>query len=375
MFDEKQRLLSPTKHRLQILYLMWSAILLVISLFSFVPVIRQIDNPFGGFVWVWDGSREPPFYVGPVPWRTQSSLEDELHHLDVIITIDGFPAEDFQQVYEEKEPGELVTYQVQRNNEILTIIEPVRSYTLDVFMMSHGLVYVTGLAYLLAGFILLRGTQRKDIAVLSFVCLLVGGAWFAYLDAADVSFPSYANWFVGLVMWIPALPLAGALLIHFAFYFPTVKSIVIRRPRITYLPYGVAGTIVLVYLVGLLNDIVWLYVAGMVALLCYAVIGIFTVIILSAFSYSAARKESNPMKRRIVTAVAAAWLTAFAIFAGLAIIPFLLLGYPLLPFEMLVTLSAILPLALVYAIRNAEMIEKLYHEIELKQRYSDAVLG
>jgi signal transduction histidine kinase len=370
--------LSPRrKQRLQWLFLAWASVLVVLGTAGIVRVASNIGKTFGGFIWIYDPSRTPHFFAGPELWRSGPPSLTAIHLLDEIEAIDGIsPHEndaDFGQVYAQKQVGDEVRYEVRRGGQVLTIVEPVRLFTMDTFIVSHGLLYFTGLAFVGAGYTLLRFTERRDLALFAFVFLPAAGAWFFHGETASIheSFVSPAP--IGWVLWTPALPLVGAILLHFAAIFPTPRGLVRRHPWLIYLGYGFAAVLMLGYATTLRDETFQISIIIIVSMGLFATLGIGAVLVSGALAYGEARRRHDTVQRRMVETLAVVGLIGAAIFSGFGIVPFLLLGYPLLPWEILLTLATLYPLALVYALRNAEMIAQLHQEITIKQQFSDKV--
>ncbi len=366
--------LSPRhKQRLLWLFLAWAAVLVVLGTVGIVRVASNVGKTFGGFIWIYDPSRDPRFYAGPELWRSGPPTLTAIHLLDTIERIDDYSWKDFGQVYAEKQVGDPVRYRVLRDGQELEIVEPIHLFTVDTFIVSHGLLYLTGLAFVGAGYTLLRFTERRDLALFAFVFLPAAGAWFFHGETASIHETYVSPNPIGWVLWTPALPMVGAILLHFAAIFPKPRGLARRHPRLIYLGYGFAAALMLSYATTLRRETFQISIAVIVSMGLFATLGIAAVLVSGVLSYRESRRRHDSVQRQMVETLAVVGLIGAAIFSGFGIVPFLLLGYPLLPWEVLITLATLYPLALVYALRNAEMIAQLHQEITIKQQFSDKV--
>ncbi len=176
-----------------------------------------------------------------------------------------------------------------------------------------------------------------------------------------------------LLTYTPALPLTGAVLIHFALLFPTPSYLLKRLPYLPQCGYGFAVVLIVLYSATLSLSRARMH--GLVNLLmyAYAVGGIILVLLRSIFAYLVARRQRDTAQRQVVEVLFGAWPVAIAIFLLFGVFPLFFVGYSLIPFEIIITLVALFPIVLVYALGNAEMIDRLQREMVLKQQFADAV--
>lgn len=116
---------AKTHFRLVVIYIAWGLILLIPSTVKLVQVTQQIGQTFGGFVWTQDPTVEGSFFVAFELWRSLPQSGDALQQFDQIIEINGRSTWDFDQVYDAAEPGELISYKVERAGQYLIIQEAV----------------------------------------------------------------------------------------------------------------------------------------------------------------------------------------------------------------------------------------------------------
>lgn len=361
------------KSALHFLYLAWAIFSFAAGSIGMLRVIDQVGESYGGFIWIYDKTLEPPFYVGPELRRVRPPSLYELRLFDQILAIEGVDPRRFGEVYDRKTVGELITYQVQRGGTTLTIKEPLRIFEWDDFVLSHGLVHAAGIAFLLAGYTLLKGTKRSDLRIFAFVFPVGAGSWFFHSQASSIHEPFIGSAILGFLLWMPTFPLVGALFFHFALQFPVRpnKKLLPRWQLI--LAYGFAVLVGGAYWISYALEyegIVWIAYYVMIV---YAAIAIAAVTIKICLILFSARYRVEQSSFGVARSFSAAWLVAAAILLLLGILPFLLLGYAVLPFEILMTLMILLPLVLVYALKNAEMLSQLLEEVELRRQYADGL--
>ena len=362
-----------THFRLKLLYLFWAAVLIGLGTVELLPVIEQIGSKYGGFIWTHDPTREHSFYVSFDLWRSLPPSPDEIRFLDEITTVNGRSPWEFDQVYDETGAGELVTYVVQRGDERLIIREHVRIFTGDKFFISYGLLYLAGLSYVFSGYALIHRTARKDFVVFSFAFLLGGGAWFSHSGILGIHTPYVERWLYNLALYTPAMPLAGAILLHFSALYPTPKKWLLNTWFFPGGLYAIAFLLIAGYTLTRNTAFARVNLAILIAMFLFAVVGMISVMVGSALAYLAARRRKDERQQRIVEPMILVSLVGVLIFAGLGMLPVLVLGYPLVPFEIWITLVMLLPLVIVYALSNAELIDRLFGEVALRQQYGDQV--
>ncbi|MEZ4639012.1 MAG: hypothetical protein R2856_29300 [Caldilineaceae bacterium] len=139
-------------------YLVWALALLILGTVNLIQVAPNVGAAYGGFVWI--ATPSSPYLVGQVPWRARPPNPTELRYADAILSVDGRPPAAARAIFTTKSPGELVTYELTRRGQSLTIAEPLRVFGWDTFLLVHGLLYLAAVACPLAGYILLPSTAR-----------------------------------------------------------------------------------------------------------------------------------------------------------------------------------------------------------------------
>lgn len=358
---------------LVLIYTGWALLLLILGTLWLGRVAAQIGLTYGGFVWTQDPTLPHSFWVGPELWRAVRASPSRLRVQDQIVAVDGRSPWEFGEVYAAKPAGTLITYVVDRNGQPLTIQEPVEIFTVDDFVLSHGLLYAAGLAYIFSGLILLRRTQRRDFALFAFMLLAAAGAWMSHSEVAGIHRPYTGHGLFELLTYTPALPLTGAILLNFALLFPTPSTLLQRAPWLPYTGYGLAIVLIALYTATLSLDRARLHNIANLAMYAYAVTGILLTLSRSIHAYAVARRTRDATQRQVVEVLSGAWPIAIVVFLLLGVFPLYLTGLALIPFEIIITLVALFPVMMVYAMGNAEMIDRLQREIVLKRQYADAV--
>jgi signal transduction histidine kinase len=373
MMPSAQETSKRQRAYLMLIYTGWALLLLILGTLWLGRVAAQVGLTYGGFVWTHDPTLPHSFWVGPELWRAVRASPSRLRVQDEIVTANGRSPWRFGEVYATEQAGALVTYEVDRDGQPLTIQEPVEVFTWDDFVLSHGLLYAAGLAYIFSGLILLRRTQRRDFALFAFMLLAAAGAWMSHSEVAGIHRPYVGHGLFELLTYTPALPLTGAILLNFALLFPTPSKLLQHAPWLPYAGYGLAIVLMALYTATLSLDRARLHSIANLAMYAYAVTGILLTLNRSIHAYVVARRTRNTTQRQVIEVLSGAWPIAIVVFLLLGVFPLFLTGLALIPFEIIITLVALFPVMMVYAMGNAEMIDRLQREIVLKQQYADAV--
>jgi signal transduction histidine kinase len=373
MMPSAQETSKRQRAYLVLIYTGWALLLLILGTLWLGRVAAQVGQTYGGFVWTHDPTLPHSFWVGPELWRAVRASPSSLRVQDEIVTANGRSPWQFGEVYATEQAGALVTYEVDRDGQPLTIQESVEVFTWDDFVLSHGLLYAAGLAYIFSGLILLRRTQRRDFALFAFMLLAAAGAWMSHSEVAGIHRPYVGHGLFELLTYTPALPLTGAILLHFALLFPTPSVLLQRVPWLPYAGYGFAIVLMTLYTATLSLDRASLHRVANLAMYAYALTGILLTLSRSIHAYYVARRTRDTTQRQVIEVLSGAWPIAIVVFLLLGVFPLYLTGLALIPFEIIITLVALFPVMMVYAMGNAEMIDRLQREIVLKQQYADAV--
>jgi len=120
--------LRPLQLRLTILYLAIALILLFLSVVGNYRLFSQVGQTFGGFFWAINTDKQ----IVVVSTSPQLHPIGSLTSFDLIVKVNGQPAFELSNVYQHSSPGHLITYAVQQNNKVTTIIYPAVTFTCDM---------------------------------------------------------------------------------------------------------------------------------------------------------------------------------------------------------------------------------------------------
>ncbi|MBX7236216.1 MAG: hypothetical protein K1X65_17665 [Caldilineales bacterium] len=354
------------------IYGVCALLLFVSSTWVLRLVVAQIGEVYGGFVLMLDDSIDPPYIVGPELWRTAASA-DELHLFDQVKTIEGRSAGEFGEVFASLQSGDLVTYEIQRGESRMLIQKRAERFTFDRFLVSHGLLYLTGTGFLIAGFALLWATRRQDLTIMAFVFLPAAAAWLTHSTHTNIARPDAVHPAFDLLVWTPALPLVAAFLLHLALVFPTPHGLATQRPWLVWIPYALAAILISTYRWGRSLDDSNIDYIVLAIIIVFAAVGVLSQLLACARGYWLTKRKGDIAGKRIVETVVALWLVAAGVFVVLGFIPFVILEAPLMPWEIWISVILMFPPVAVYALRNAEVGGQLQEEVIQRQRYADKV--
>ncbi len=359
--------------QLTVLYLIWAAIILGIGTQALWHVAVQIGKTYGGFVWMFDSTREPPFFVSFDLWRSLPPSPDRIGLLDEIVSIDGRSPWEFEHVYEQSDPGDLVTYVVRRGPQRLVIRERVEIFSLDKFIISHGMLYLAAWIYLLSGLFLLRTTKRKDFALFAFIFLFASGAWLIHGSVWGVHKPYYGKTVYNLFLFEPAAPMVGAILLHISTLYPIRRSRLLAHRFFPQIFYLTAFLLIAVYTLTRSPDLARVNLVSVGGMFMYGIFGLIMLTSHCLVVYGMARWRRQESQQQVLEPMLLPLLAAVLVFIVVGMAPMMVFKYMLLPFEIWITFVMAIPLLLIYAMRNVELIESLHREVYLRQQYSEQV--
>ncbi len=360
--------------RLTLTYLVVALILLILSGVGHTRLLQQVGRTFGGFFWAIDTDRQvvvvstppqlPPFAVPP----------GSLTSLDHIVGVNSQPVSALSNVYQQAQPGDLITYTVQQNSKLARIQHPAVTFTWDMWFESYGLALIAGLCWLLVGFILLARAQNWT-GVVEGITLLPAAMLFLLFSHWGNVQQAYPADFVFVFMWSPAFALLGAAFIQLSLTYRPEAMRESRSPRLTidalpYLPLiallafdvfsylfrgSVPGRIQFIFSLG------YAVFGGLLSL----VIGIISLLRISGLIPGV--KIPATVRRRLGDLLTL-WIGGVGLGFCLGILPILLTGKPLIPLQIFYVLAAIYPFILVYALRSLRMMDRLQHTIEQREQ-------
>ena len=145
MFNSTERTTDTAwRHRrlrLTILYLVIALILLCLSGVGNIRLLNQVGLTFGGFFWGIDTDRQVVVVSTPPQLLPFGVSPASLTSLDHIVEVNGQPASELSKVYQHARPGDLITYTVQQNGKLATIISPAVTFTWDMWFELWAGIY------------------------------------------------------------------------------------------------------------------------------------------------------------------------------------------------------------------------------------------
>jgi DNA-binding CsgD family transcriptional regulator len=256
----------------------------------------------------------------------------------------------FPLVYENKKMEELAAYLLERGGKQLTVLVPVSRFTAERFFQFYGLIFITGLSCLLAGYVLIRDPQEQALRLLAFMLLAIASAAFYHGYSGSVH-RFYYNQPALLLLWVTSYPVAGALLIHFTLiFFPRPILLLQRRPWLVRLPYVGALAVMLFYWATFLpgegsfrNSAFYTFLstlalAAMISLFC-PLVGLL---------------RPGREGRGWAQVLGVAWTLGAVLVFGICIVPNVIQGTPGILDEFLIPLSIIYPVLFVYGVKLSQ---------------------
>jgi len=312
-----------------------------------VRVLREVGQPFGGFVWGWTFTTQG--FIVPVntPWHWPGPRRG-LRGSDRILAIEGQDPMTFPSVYRTREPGDEITYRVRRGNREFTVRVPLSRFTREQFLEMYGPYFLIGLSCLLAGYVLIRGASDRPTALIAFALLAMSCAALFHSHSGSVS-RFYLNVPLLLLLFTPSYPLTGALLTHFFLTFPHPLSLLQHRPWLLRLPY--AGAMILI-----LGVVVASQTGGQLDTIAFRLSLIFAALgaLLCAVRSLWAFLRSAPGERGQMGGFGVAMAVGFLLLLSAGVIPFFTGGTTLFLNAFFLPLLILYPLVLVYAMRNVQ---------------------
>lgn len=360
--------------RLTLTYLVVALILLFLSGIGNARLLNQVGWTFGGFFWAIDTDRQVVVVSTPPQLPAFAVSPGSLTNLDHIVGVNGQPVSALSKVYQQAQPGDLITYTVQQNNKLTRIKHPAVTFTWDMWFESYGLALIAGLSWLLIGFILLSRALNWTGAVEGITLLPAAMLFLLFSHWGNVQ-QAYTADFVFIFMWSPAFVLLGAAFIQLSLTYRPEAFRESRSPRLAIdgLPY--------LPLIALLAFDVFSYLfrgsvperVQFIFSLGYAVLGGLLSLALGIASLLRTSgllpgtKIPASVRRRLGDLLAL-WIGGVGLGFCLGILPILLTGKPLISPQIFYVLAAIYPFILLYALRSLRMMDRLQYTIEQREQ-------
>lgn len=315
----------------RVAWVYWIFLLASLATLALVAVVAvsMYRRPNEGLAWSLSGEIVE---VNPTGAGARAGLQTG----DIIVEWDGAPFASSSWLYEEKQPGDTVTFSVLRDNQSLSIQVTLESAPLAMVLRRLEPLLVA-LSFWLIGVVIayLKPTVREG--QLFYLCSqAIAGA----LAAGELS-SFNAAW--ALRLFNAFLCLLGPLLLHFHLSFLTLKSIPLRRLAVG-CSYGLGLVLVLPYL--LISPVrfkalswypAWRSGARIIlALFALASVGLLQCVY---------RNTQDPRTRRQVRLIVLSTAWAFVPLVLFSVLPEMFTGLPFIPYEINFLFLLLIPVA------------------------------
>lgn len=326
-----------TERRLLIARILYPGLIVavaVISILALASALEWVGQPFAGFFLV------PNLLVSDTWDERWTGPQAGLHHRDRVLSVDGEPIRSSQEVMglvRARGAGAFafLTYTVERGAETREIAIQTMEFRWQDFALFFAVPYVSGLAFLLLG--LLVYTQCPDVdvgRVFLLFCLSFAAFTVTLFDMlTDHTFSR---------LWVVALPLVPATMLHLALIFPERHPAVRGRPLLQFAPYLPAGALAGLSLIRFTAPMVRLTLQR----LAYAWGALGFILFLALMAYTYRQTQSAPVRRQAKVILGA---------SAIAFIPGVIWGivsiwYPLVDVQVITPFFILFPASIAYAI-------------------------
>jgi len=341
------------------------AILLAAGLAGLARLWSALGKGFGGFIWQYDNNHGhsvsfevPRHWPGP-----QAGLTPHTR----ITAIDGRPPGHFPDVYAEKPIGAPIIYDMVRaNGRADRVCLPIARFTPGYLAEGYGMVFLVGLTFSGAGYLLLRSARDTGRTLLGFVMLISANTALYHGHNGNIN-RFYNRPIFAAIMGAPTNGVLGALLLHLALVYPRPLPLIKQHPWI--IPFGYTTGLSLGSVFGAAlyygahRQFARLQPPTQVASIAFLTIGVVATLMRGAWELLWQQDALSATERRQIRIMAVAWTLAAMVLLGA-------LGAANLrvtvPFELFPTVATVLPIGLVYAIFNADLIAELEEQSELR---------
>ena len=203
------------------------AVMIAISLISFVNALSWVNKPFPGFLLYKEA------FVGSFKSRDWTGIQAGLKFVERIVEVDGEAVLEGQDVLDKvkgMKPGTPMRYLVESKGELREVVVPVALFTVKDFLMIFVVVFLGGIIIYAFGIIVyfLKPNMR-----VSWVFLLSSLSLGTYMVSG---FEILTSYFFTRFHYF-CLCLIPTALFHLFLIFPTKRRILERWPALEYLIY------------------------------------------------------------------------------------------------------------------------------------------
>ena len=193
--------MDPKNRLITFCFLVLVFVAVLVSIFSLRDALQALGDTYPGFM------------VGKNCMVVLYGGEDaaKLKTFDRILAVDGDPVTRGGQVLDlvrRKDPGDRVTYQIQRDDKSYEVQIPCRTYTEREILYQFFFAFITGAVFLLVGILVMTRSPRKTVSWILFLLTFSLGTVFITLFSA---------YYLHRFFWLNTvmLFLAPAMIIHF----------------------------------------------------------------------------------------------------------------------------------------------------------------
>lgn len=219
------------------------ALAVVVNILAFVLALFWAERLFPGLLFY------PRLVVAQVDYLDLNTRFSELQTGDILTRLNGQSIASGQDLYDSIHAPAIdsrveLSFESGAGASDYTLVVAVTAFPLQELIRLFWLPFVIGLVYLGLGLVVYRlrrgdTTSQVFITFCAFTAILMGG----FFDQHSLHLLT--------PLWVVALPLVGAALVHLSFVFPAETRLARRHPRLVFVPYLAAlilGGINLYYL-------------------------------------------------------------------------------------------------------------------------------
>ena len=207
----------------------------IISIICFVNAVRWVGKPFPGFLM---NERMVTGNVGQYHWPgTQAGLRFP----DKIIAANGEPVtsrRDIERIIQATPIGESIRYTISRAGSLIELNIPAQRFDWLDLIMTFGVIFVSGIAYLLIGAIVfVVKPDTRPSWTFQLFCFFLGVYAVTAFDIQSTHWGFARLYFLVLAFVPPAA-------IHLSLVFPERTKFFERYPRAEIVPYVISAALI-----------------------------------------------------------------------------------------------------------------------------------
>ncbi len=204
--------------------------ILVVSL---TRVVVLVDEPFPGIL---ANHRLVVTNTGQYDWTGSTA---GLRYPDKILAVDDARVDSLDALYSTLqgwEPGVDFYYTIKRGDETLEVEVPSMKFSWANFLLTHGLAFLVGFAYLVTGLIVFVLKFNRPVSWAFFsACFFLSIYYFSIPSVTTPGLFGYTRVYLLANTFFPAAA------IHMSLYFPNPRHVLERMPYFPVVPYVVSA--------------------------------------------------------------------------------------------------------------------------------------